>query len=235
MAITSLTYEAPVVRSSTREGLDYELLEAAVELADQGRPLESLLKVFEHLLPGEGARPRDEHVLVHAGLVEGDAGVENDDVVVAVPLVKLPADGRHITALRYVLGPISATGQLYQPRLSGDDIRLEFRDRLSRLHPAKMRRGPARHRESQVANRLNPLELRGMRPTQGRTLAVMQVCGGSQSFNAVNALRILGRWMRITIAIQNHPRSPRPSRSSRTARMKPSAYYNRVVDVMEDS
>jgi hypothetical protein len=139
MAITSLTYEAPVRRSSTREGLDYELLEAAAELADQGRPLESLLKVFEHLLPGEKVPDLATSTFSFTqGSSKVTTRIENDDVVITVPLVKLPPDGRAIAALRYVLTQISATGQLYQPRLSGDDIRLEFRDRLSRLHPAKI-------------------------------------------------------------------------------------------------
>ena len=79
-----------------------------------------------------------------------------------------------------------------------------------------------------------PLSIGAARPTQGKTLAVMEVSGGSQSFNAVNQLRVLGRWMRmITI----------PNQSSVTkafmefdddGRMKPSSYYERVVDVMEE-
>jgi arsenical resistance protein ArsH len=74
----------------------------------------------------------------------------------------------------------------------------------------------------------------GMRPTQGRTLAVMQVCGGSQSFNTVNQLRILGRWMRM-IAIPNQSSVAKAwLEFNDDGRMKPSAYYNRVVDVMEE-
>ena len=139
MAITSLTYEPPVRRSSTRPSLDYELLEAAVTLADEGRPLESLLKVFEHLLPGEKVPDLATSTFSFTqGSSKVTTRIENDDIVITVPLVKLPADGRGIAALRHVLTQISATGQLYQPRLSGDDIRLEFRDRLSRLHPAKV-------------------------------------------------------------------------------------------------
>lgn len=79
-----------------------------------------------------------------------------------------------------------------------------------------------------------PLESGGVRPTQGRTLAVMQVCGGSQSFNAVNALRILGRWMRM-VTIPNQSSVARAYQEfDATGRMKPSTYYNRVVDVMEE-
>ncbi|HTI00821.1 MAG TPA: arsenical resistance protein ArsH [Acidisoma sp.] len=79
-----------------------------------------------------------------------------------------------------------------------------------------------------------PLELGGMRPTQGRTLAVMQVSGGSQSFNAVNTLRLLGRWMRM-VTIPNQSSVAKAFQEfDETGRMKPSAYYERIVDVMEE-
>lgn len=79
-----------------------------------------------------------------------------------------------------------------------------------------------------------PLAYRGIRPTQGRTLAVMQVCGGSQSFNAVNNMRILGRWMRM-ITIPNQSSVPKAYQEfDEAGRMKPSAYYDRVVDVMQE-
>ncbi|PDQ18844.1 arsenical resistance protein ArsH [Mesorhizobium sanjuanii] len=79
-----------------------------------------------------------------------------------------------------------------------------------------------------------PLSLGGMRPTQGRTLAVMQVSGGSQSFNAVNQLRILGRWMRM-VTIPNQSSVAKVfNEFDEAGRMKPSAYYNRIVDVMEE-
>ena len=79
-----------------------------------------------------------------------------------------------------------------------------------------------------------PLELGSVRPTQGRTLAVMQVSGGSQSFNAVNTLRLLGRWMRM-ITIPNQSSVAMAWKEfGEDDRMKPSAYYDRVVDVMEE-
>ena len=79
-----------------------------------------------------------------------------------------------------------------------------------------------------------PLEQGGVRPSQGRTLAVMQVCGGSQSFNVVNTLRLLGRWMRMfTIPYQSSvPMAYKEF--DEAGRMRPSAYYDRVVDVMEE-
>ena len=79
-----------------------------------------------------------------------------------------------------------------------------------------------------------PLELGAQRPTQGKTLAVMQVSGGSQSFNAVNQLRVLGRWMRM-ITIPNQSSVAKAFLEfDEAGRMKPSAYYERVVDVMEE-
>jgi arsenic resistance protein ArsH len=79
-----------------------------------------------------------------------------------------------------------------------------------------------------------PLELAGVRPTQGRTLAVMQVCGGSQSFNAVNALRVLGRWMRMVTIPNQSSVAKAYQEFDASGRMKPSSYYDRVVDVMEE-
>lgn len=79
-----------------------------------------------------------------------------------------------------------------------------------------------------------PLSLGAVRPTQGKTLAIMQVSGGSQSFNAVNQLRVLGRWMRM-ITIPNQSSVPKAFLEFDDAgRMKPSAYYDRIVDVMEE-
>lgn len=79
-----------------------------------------------------------------------------------------------------------------------------------------------------------PLSLGGVRPTQGKTLAVMQVSGGSQSFNTVNQLRILGRWMRL-LTIPNQSSVARGwDEFDEAGRMKPSSFYNRLVDVMEE-
>lgn len=79
-----------------------------------------------------------------------------------------------------------------------------------------------------------PLALGAVRPTQGKTLAVMQVSGGSQSFNAVNQLRVLGRWMRL-ITIPNQSSVAKAFMEfDEHDRMKPSSYYDRIVDVMEE-
>jgi arsenic resistance protein ArsH len=79
-----------------------------------------------------------------------------------------------------------------------------------------------------------PLAIGSVRPTQGKTLAVMQVSGGSQSFNAVNQLRVLGRWMRM-ITIPNQSSLAKAFLEfEEDGRMKPSPYYERVVDVVEE-
>jgi arsenic resistance protein ArsH len=79
-----------------------------------------------------------------------------------------------------------------------------------------------------------PLELGSVRPTQSRTLAVMQVSGGSQSFNAVNTLRLLGRWMRMFTIPNQSSVAKAYQEFDEGGRMRPSAYYDRVVDVMEE-
>jgi len=79
-----------------------------------------------------------------------------------------------------------------------------------------------------------PLSIGSIRPTQGKTLAVMQVCGGSQSFNAINQLRVLGRWMRMVTIPNQSSVAKAWQEFDDNDRMKPSSYYNRVVDVMEE-
>ena len=79
-----------------------------------------------------------------------------------------------------------------------------------------------------------PLSIGAVRPTQGRTLAVMQVSGGSQSFNAVNTLRILGRWMRMFTIPNQSSVAMAWKEFDEAGRMRPSAYYDRIVDVMEE-
>ena len=79
-----------------------------------------------------------------------------------------------------------------------------------------------------------PLADGAVRPTQGKTLAVMQVSGGSQSFNAVNQLRVLGRWMRMLTIPNQSSIAKAFAEFDEAGRMKPSAYYDRLVDVMEE-
>lgn len=79
-----------------------------------------------------------------------------------------------------------------------------------------------------------PLSIGSVRPTQGKTLAVMQVCGGSQSFNVVNQLRVLGRWMRMFTIPNQSSVAKAYLEFDDNDRMKPSPYYNRIVDVLEE-
>jgi arsenic resistance protein ArsH len=79
-----------------------------------------------------------------------------------------------------------------------------------------------------------PLSIGGVRPTQGKTLAIMQVCGGSQSFNAVNQMRVLGRWMRMVTIPNQSSVAKAFLEFEDDGRMKASPYYNRIVDVMEE-
>ena len=79
-----------------------------------------------------------------------------------------------------------------------------------------------------------PLSMGAVRPTQGRTLAVMQVNGGSQSFNVVNTLRVLGRWMRMLTIPNQSSVAKAYDEFHEDGRMKDSAYRDRVVDVMEE-
>ncbi len=79
-----------------------------------------------------------------------------------------------------------------------------------------------------------PLEVGALRPTQGKTLAVMEVSGGSQSFNAVNQMRLLGRWMRMLTIPNQSSVAKAYEQFDEAGRMKPSPYYDRLVDVMEE-
>jgi arsenical resistance protein ArsH len=79
-----------------------------------------------------------------------------------------------------------------------------------------------------------PLSIGAVRPTQGKTLALMQVSGGSQSFNALNQMRVLGRWMRMFTIPNQSSVAKAFLEFDEAGRMQPSAYYDRVVDVMEE-
>jgi arsenic resistance protein ArsH len=124
-------------------------------------------------------------------------------------------------------------------QVSGDDHPAvhELRE-LSMWSEGQVWCSPERHGQITGIMKLQvdhlPLSMGGMRPTQGRTLAVMQVSAGSQSFNSVNTLRVLGRWMRM-VTIPNQSSVARAFEEfDEAGRMKASSYYDRIVDVMEE-
>jgi arsenic resistance protein ArsH len=124
-------------------------------------------------------------------------------------------------------------------RIAGDDhpaVR-ELRE-LSMWSEGQIWCSPERHGQISGLMKLQidhlPLNSGGMRPTQGRTLAVMQVSGGSQSFNAVNTLRLLGRWMRMFTIPNQSSVAKAYQEFDAAGRMRPSAYYERIVDVVEE-
>jgi arsenic resistance protein ArsH len=127
----------------------------------------------------------------------------------------------------------------FPDRIKGDDHPSvkELRE-LSMWSEAQVWCSPERHGQITGVMKAQidhlPLNMGGIRPTQGRTLAVMQVSGGSQSFNAVNTLRLLGRWMRM-FTIPNQSSVPKAFEEFDGAgRMRPSSYYDRIVDVMNE-
>jgi len=140
MAISALTCPPPVRRADNSARPDYELLHTAIELFENGQHAESLAKTFAHLFPNHdvpdlGAEPFS----FGQGSSRVTVRLKDDSLEVEVPLVRLTSESITTAALRFVLSNISATGQLYQPCLRGDDIYLEFTDRLTRLHPHKVR------------------------------------------------------------------------------------------------
>lgn len=139
MAISTLTYAPPIKRRPKPKKLDYDLIEAANHLADQHQPLAATAKVLAHLFPGADIPDLATTPFAYVqGTSRVTARIDGDDLAVSVPLVRLPTGGAAIAALRYVLTRISGIGQTHQPRLRGDDIHIEFRDKLTRMHPAKL-------------------------------------------------------------------------------------------------
>ncbi|MBP9169945.1 MAG: hypothetical protein KBG48_21250 [Kofleriaceae bacterium] len=139
MALTSLFFAPPIRRLTEPTELDYDLLETAAGLADDGQAEAAVRQVFAHLFPGAevGDLTSAPFTFVQ-GSSRVTAQLADGYLTITVPLVTLTAEGNPVAALRYLLTAISGSGQLYQPRLRGDDVHLEFRDKLSRMHPAKV-------------------------------------------------------------------------------------------------
>ena len=145
---------------------------------------------------------------------------------------------------RRVLTAFGADVQVFQPhglpvfdRTSDGHPQVQELRRLSAWSEAHVWVSPEQHGSMTAAfkNQIDwiPLSDGAVRPTQGRTLAVLQVSGGSQSFNAVNQLRVLGRWMRM-VTIPNQSSVPKAWQEFDGGRMRSSEYRDRVVDVMEE-
>jgi len=139
MTLSSLTCPLPVQKATRTPPPDFELLEQAIELFDDGQFTTSLQGTLRHMFP---ERSIPEGPTGSFTFPQGSSRVtvrwDDAGLTVSVPLVRLPSGGRATAALRYLLTAVSGSGQLHQPRLHGEDVQLEFQDRLSRLHPYKV-------------------------------------------------------------------------------------------------
>ncbi|WP_201727467.1 arsenical resistance protein ArsH [Acidocella sp. C78] len=144
-----------------------------------------------------------------------------------------------------LLGLMGAEARIFDPRelpvahsVSPDHPKVRELRELSLWSEAQVWCSPEMHGAitGVMKNQIDwiPLEIGAVRPTQGRALAVMQVSGGSQSFNAVNTLRLLGRWMRMFTIPNQSSVAKAYEQFDAAGRMLPSAYYDRLVDVMEE-
>ena len=139
MTINSLSCPAPIRRTARIPKPDFELFDSAVDLFGEGKCLESLHKVLQHLFPDRTIPDLSSETFAFPqGSSRVFVQLSQDELTIRVPLVRLPAGGKSTAALRFLLTRMSSSGQLHQPRLRGDDVFLEFRDRLSRLHPLKV-------------------------------------------------------------------------------------------------
>jgi hypothetical protein len=138
MAISSLVFAPPVRHPARTAHLDHRLFEEAVAVWDGGDHAGALERVLRHLLPGREVPQGIEGTLA---LRQGSSRVtlrwDTQEVRASVPLVRL-APGGSTAALRFILEKHSGAGQLHQPRLRGDDLTFEYRERLERLHPVKL-------------------------------------------------------------------------------------------------
>lgn len=139
MSISSLICPQPIRRRPAIAPRDYARRDRAIESFEAGQFLTAVHETLGYLLPGESIPDLGREALC---FVQGSARVrvrlEGDDLALSTALLSLRPEAQSTAALRYVLTRLSATGQLFQPRLHEDTITLEFRERLSLLHPAKL-------------------------------------------------------------------------------------------------
>jgi hypothetical protein len=140
VALQSLTCPPPIRRRARVEPPDYDLQHEAVALFEAGDHRKALARTLEHLFPGKTVPDLDEAPFVfEQGSSRVTVSLNDDELSVVVPVVRLGPDSIRTAALRYLLSDVSRTGQLYQPCLRGDEVFIEFRDRLPRLHPHKVK------------------------------------------------------------------------------------------------
>lgn len=137
MSISSLTYAAPIRKDAVTATLDYDLIEHAAELYDAGDHLAATATVFRHLFPAGDAPDLSQPFSFTQGSSKVTAQIADGVCTVTVPMVRLPAGGG-VAALRYLLTRLNGSGQMFQARLRGDDVALEFSEKLAGLHPQKL-------------------------------------------------------------------------------------------------
>jgi hypothetical protein len=137
MSLSSLTYTPPIRRDAVGRDLDYEVLEHAAEQYASGDALGAAQAVMRHLFPQE-APDLSQPFTFTQGSSRVTVRVEDGVGFVDVPMVRVPQGGASVAALRYVLQSVNGSGQLFQGRLRGDDVVLEFADKLIGLHPHKL-------------------------------------------------------------------------------------------------
>jgi hypothetical protein len=176
MGLTSLVYMPPLRRDAVGRTRDYSVLEHAVEQYASGDAMESTRSVFRHLFP-DAAPDLAQPFSFTQGSSRVTVRIDDGVCFVTVPMVKLPENGG-VAALRYVLQSINSSGQLFQGRVRGDDLSLEFADKLHALHPHKLvevlRRMPVeadRHDDWMERQfQATPLERAPMEPLAGADL-----------------------------------------------------------------
>lgn len=139
MSIHTLSFPPSLRRSRVPQPRDYARRDRAIALFDEGRPLEAVHETLLHLLPELDAPDLASAPIefdqgsarVRIALVEGQ-------VEVRAELAALTEDSNSVAALRYMLSRVAASGQLYQPRLRGQVLSLEYADPLALAHPQKL-------------------------------------------------------------------------------------------------
>jgi hypothetical protein len=138
MSLNSLSCPPPIRRKVKAYRPDFTRYEEAIELHNQGQFRPSVERVFDHLFSAEHPGRSPEGIVFEQGSSRVVARYSGDELIIRVPMARLTPDCKATAALRFLLTRLSSSGQLYQPRLRGEEISLEFHEKLSRLHPAKL-------------------------------------------------------------------------------------------------